>query len=243
MRVVAVIQARMGSTRLPGKVLKNICGETMLSRVINRIKRSTLLDEILVATSVKPADEAIVHEAELLGVSCFSGSEDDVLDRYYKAAIEYNAETVVRVTSDCPLIEPAILDSVVRVFLKEKSDYASNTIVRTYPRGLDVEVISVSALTTAWRNAEKPYQRAHVTPYIYENPHCFRLVSVTGSPDYSGYRWTVDTLEDLEFVRKVYEHFHHRNVFGWTEVLELCEKNSGLINLNSHVEQKPLEQS
>jgi spore coat polysaccharide biosynthesis protein SpsF len=243
MRVVAIIQARMGSTRLPGKVLKDICGETMLSRVVNRVKRSGVLDEILVATSSKPKDQAIMDEAKLLGVSCFIGSEDDVLDRYYNAAINYDAETVVRVTSDCPLIDPAILDMVVKVFLKRKSDYTSNTIVRTYPRGLDVEVMSMSALTTAWRNADKTYQRTHVTPYIYENSDCFRLISVTGVRDYSCYRWTVDTLEDLEFIRNVYSHFRDRNLFDWNDVLSLCEKNSSLTHLNNHVEQKPIENS
>jgi spore coat polysaccharide biosynthesis protein SpsF len=241
MRVVAIIQARMGSTRLSGKVLRDIYGETMLSRVVHRAKRATLLNDIMVATTVKLIDEAVVAEATRLGVPFFRGSEDDVLDRYYQAAIACRADVVVRITSDCPLIEPTIIDMVVRAFLNANPDYASNTLIRTYPRGLDIEAMSLSALTVAWREASKPYQRTHVTPYIYENPHLFRLLSVTGSSDYSRYRWTVDTPEDLEFVREIYYRLSHNSSFDWHDVLELCEREPALTELNSHIKQKPLE--
>lgn len=243
MRVVAVIQARMGSTRLPGKVLRDIDGETMLSRVVHRVRRATLLNDVVIATSVRPADEAVVAEATRLGVSVFRGSEDDVLDRYYQAALAYKAEVVVRITSDCPLVDPTIIDVVVRTFLRASPDYASNTLVRTYPRGLDVEVMSMPALAVAWREANKPYHRTHVTPYIYESPSLFRLLSIIGSTNYSCHRWTVDTLEDLEFVRRVYGQLDHNDSFGWQDVLNLCEREPALMELNRYTEQKPLEKS
>ncbi len=200
--VVAIIQARMGSTRLPGKVLCDICGESMLSRVVKRVRRASLVDRIVVATSVEVADDAIEAECHKLGVSFFRGNESDVLDRYYQAALSCSAGIIVRITADCPLIDPTIINKVVGAFLDSKVDYASNTLVRTYPRGLDTEVMTLEALRVAWCMATKSYHRSHVTPYIYENPALFKLLSVTGSANYSCYRWTVDTPQDLQLVSK-----------------------------------------
>lgn len=242
MRVVAIVQARMNSTRLPGKVLQDICGGTMLSRVVSRTRQASMLNEIIIATSVKTIDDAIENECRKLDISVFRGSEDDVLDRYYQAALSCRAEIVVRITADCPLIEPTIIDKVIHAFLSSNVDYASNTLVRTYPRGLDVEVMRVSVLAIASLEASKPYHRAHVTPYIYENANSFRLLSITDSSDYSSYRWTVDTPEDLQFVRRVYEQLGS-NQFGWQDVLKLCERDTTLIELNRHIKQKPLEKS
>jgi len=238
MSVIAIIQARMGSTRLPGKVLMDIFGASMLSRVVNRSKQAKLLSQIVVATSHKSTDDAVVREADRLGVLSFRGSENDVLDRYYKAAQSFDADVVVRITSDCPLIDPTIIDKVIAAFLDSNPDYASNALVRTYPRGLDVEAFTLSALTKAWQQASKPYERIHVTPYIYENPTIFKLLSVSDSHDYSNYRWTVDTPEDLEFVRRIYERLENKISFSWYDVLTLCEKDPTLKKINSHIEQK-----
>ena len=242
MKVVAVIQARMGSTRLPGKVLKDIGGETMLERVVRRTQRASLLDQIVVATTVEPSDDVIVAECERLGVPIFRGDEQDVLDRYYQAAGAYEAEVVVRITSDCPLIDPKITNRVVRAFLDETPDCASNTLVRTYPRGLDTAVVTTAALARAWREATEPYQRAHVMPYIYQNPDLFRLLSVSGEVDYSHYRWTVDTQEDLDFVRAVYARLGNDDTFGWCDVLEILAQEPELTDLNRHIRQKALEE-
>jgi len=230
----------MGSTRLPGKVLLDIFGQTMLSRVVHRVRQASTLNEVIVATSDADSDDVIEKECKKLQVNVFRGNENDVLDRFYQASLFCKAEVIVRITADCPLIEPTIIDKVVSAFLSSNVDYASNTLVRTYPRGLDVEVISSSALATACREANKPYQRAHVTPYLYENANSFRLLSITSSPDYSCYRWTVDTNEDLQFIRRVYESFGRKD-FDWCDVIELCKREPELTELNRQIKQKALE--
>jgi spore coat polysaccharide biosynthesis protein SpsF len=239
---VAIIQARIGSTRLPGKVLKDIGGRTMLARVVRRTRRATLLDEVVVATTVKTADEAIVAECVRLGVPVFRGDEQDVLDRYYRAAQAHQAQAVVRITSDCPLIEPRVIDKVLRAFLDARPDYASNSLGRTYPRGLDTEVMTLSALEHAWRQAQDAFERVHVTPYLYRNPKLFKLLSVTNDQNYGDYRWTVDTPEDLTFVRQVYERLGNDDSIGWTDVLALLAREPALVGLNRDVRQKALHE-
>jgi spore coat polysaccharide biosynthesis protein SpsF len=242
MSIVAIIQARMGSTRLPGKALRDICGRTMLARVVRRTRRSRLVDEVIIATTIEPSDKAIVDECKLLGVPFFRGSEQDVLDRYYRAARTFSADSIVRVTSDCPLIDAEIIDKVVRAFLNDSPDYASNTLVSTYPRGLDVEIFSMYALEKAHARASRDYQRVHVTPYIYQNPELFRLLSVTGDEDYSRYRWTVDTNEDLDLVLAIYDRLGRDDCFSWKDVLRLLEKEPDLAEINRHISQKSLEE-
>ena len=242
MRVVAIIQARMGSTRLPGKVLKDLGGETVLARVVKRTRRATLLDEGVVATSVLPADDVIVRECEALKVACFRGDEADVLDRYYRAARKFAADVVVRITADCPLIDAELIDATIRSRLDQNADYASNALVPTYPRGLDVEAFAADALARAWSAAKEEYQRIHVTPYLYQNPESFKVISVAGEVDHSKYRWTLDTTEDLELIRAVYKHFGNRDSIRWIEVLDLMEVQPELAALNSHVRQKTLRE-
>jgi spore coat polysaccharide biosynthesis protein SpsF len=242
MRVVAIVQARMGSTRLPGKALKDLGGETVLARVVNRTRRATLVDEVVVATSVLPADDAIARECEGLKVSCFRGDELDVLDRYYRAAQKFAADAIVRITADCPLIDPELIDATIRSRLDQKADYASNSLVRSYPRGLDVEVFTADALARAWSAAKEEYQRIHVTPYLYENPKSFKVISTAEEMDHSNYRWTLDTAEDLELLRAVYKHFGNRDSIRWIEVLDLMEAQPELGALNSHVRQKTLRE-
>jgi spore coat polysaccharide biosynthesis protein SpsF len=173
-------------------------------------------------------------------VTTFRGEEQDVLDRYYQAARAFQAYAIVRITSDCPLIDPVVTDQTVAGFLREQPDYASNVLERTYPRGLDTEIIMMEALERAWRESTKPYQREHVTPYVYQNPGIFRLLSIKGGADHSRHRWTLDTPEDLLFLQSVYDHFEGRDNFSWLEVLDLVESNPEIARINSHVIQKVL---
>lgn len=240
MRVVAIVQARTGSTRLPGKVLHDLGGRSMLARVIRRTRRAQCLDDVVIATTSSKQDDPVVAEARRLGVPWYRGSEHDVLDRYFLAAEAVRADLVVRVTSDCPMIEPALIDRVVEAFLAERPNYASNFQERTYPRGLDNEVVSFNDLARAWCEAERPYQRVHVTPYFYENPDLFRLLAVKHSSDLSQHRWTVDTSDDLQFVRAVFERFGNNDGFTWQEVLQLLKTEPELSAINRHVRQKEL---
>jgi len=242
MNIVAIIQARMGSSRLPGKVLKDLGGETVLGRVVRRLRRSRQISNIVVATTTEPRDELIVAECDRLQASYFRGAEQDVLDRYYQAARANAAEAVVRVTSDCPLIDPELVDETAEVFRDEHADYASNVIPRTYPRGLDTEVFTFDALDRAWREAREPHQREHVTPYLYEHPQMFKLTSLSGAADYSRYRWTLDTREDLELLRAIYSRFDGRDDFSWQEALRLMEREPELAELNSQILQKSVRQ-
>ncbi|MFZ0300592.1 MAG: glycosyltransferase family protein [Candidatus Sulfotelmatobacter sp.] len=238
MRVVAIIQARMRSTRLPGKVLKDLAGATVLERVVSRLRRCRLVNEVVVATSAEPADDVIVNECQRLGTHAFRGSEQDVLDRYYRAAQRMQAEAVVRITSDCPLIDPGVSDKTVQAFLSERPDYASNALERTYPRGLDTEVMTFAALECAWTEARQAYQREHVTPFLYQHPERFKILSVTGDHDYSQHRWTLDTPEDLEFLRVVYARGVNRQDLTWQDVLNIVEGEPELAEINRHVVQK-----
>jgi spore coat polysaccharide biosynthesis protein SpsF len=241
-KVVAIIQARMGSTRLPGKVLKDLGGETVLARVVSRLRSTRLIEELLVATSNLPADDAIVEECKRCVVPVFRGEENDVLDRYFRAAQFCRAEIVVRITSDCPLIDPEVTDKTIQAFIHERPDYASNALIRTFPRGLDTEVMTVQALERAWHSATQPYQRAHVTPYIYQHPEEFKILPVTCDADYSSHRWTLDTPEDLDFIRTVFTRFKNRSDFGWRDVLQILDREPELMELNRLVMQKALHE-
>ncbi len=241
MRIVAIIQARMGSTRLPGKVLMDLAGESALSRVVCRLRRAKLLDIMVVATSESPLDDAIVAECARLDVATHRGSQVDVLDRYYRTALAFDADAVVRITSDCPLIDHSLVDETVRKFQEQNADYASNAIEQTYPSGLDVEVFTIGALKSAWQNAKQPYEREHVTPYLYEHPQLFRLASVIGKVDYSHYRWTLDTPEDLELLRAIYQRLSNQGDFTWQDVIALMEREPRLASLNCNVRQKSLQ--
>jgi len=240
MKIVAIIQARMGSTRLPGKVLMDLGGETVLARVLGRLRRATLIDEIVVATTDSTVDNALVRECQRLGVSFFRGSEDDVLDRYYHTARVFAAEVIVRITSDCPVIDADLVDETIGAFQLQCGDYCSNSFPRTYPRGLDAEVFTMKALEQAWRDTRRAYEREHVTPYFYEHPELFRVVSHQGQVDHSQYRWTLDTEEDVELLRAIYARFGNKDDFSWREVIQLMEREPELAELNSHVIQKAL---
>jgi spore coat polysaccharide biosynthesis protein SpsF len=208
MRRVAIIQARMTSTRLPGKVLMDLAGRPMLAQLLARVKRCRLVDEVVVATTVNAADDPVVATARDEGIRWFRGSESDVLGRYLGAAREARADIVVRITADCPLVDPEVSDRVIEALTARADafDYASNVLRRTYPKGLDTEAFWRDALERAARQARSDYAREHVTPYFYrERPDLFLLCSVTDDTDASDLSWTVDRREDLELVRRMYE--------------------------------------
>jgi spore coat polysaccharide biosynthesis protein SpsF len=238
-RVVAIIQARMGSTRLPGKILADIGGKPMLCRVVERAGRASRLHSVMVATTTSREDDAVERLCAERGYAWTRGHPTDVLDRYYKAARGADAGIIVRLTADCPVIDPAIVDQVVDAFLSADPpvDFAANRLPddRTFPIGLDTEVCTFAALARAWTEATQPYQREHVMPYLYEVPGRFRTLLVRSPRDLSHLRWTVDTPEDLELARRIYAHFGGRDDFGWNEVLALVEGDPSLSAINAHL--------
>ncbi|QAY67765.1 cytidylyltransferase domain-containing protein [Paenibacillus protaetiae] len=235
---IVIIQARMGSSRLPGKVLLELEGRTVLQHVVERCRSIQQADQIIVATTVEPADDAIAAECNRLGIPFFRGSEQDVLGRYYHAAVQHEATIVVRVTSDCPLLDPSLCDRVITTLIESGADYCSNDLTRTYPRGLDVEAFTMSALEDAYLNAEEPYFREHVTPYLYEQGAKFKLHSVQHDFDASHYRWTLDTEEDWRFIREVYRLMGDEAGYAWEGAAQLLQHHPELIAINKDVVQK-----
>jgi spore coat polysaccharide biosynthesis protein SpsF len=240
---LAIVQARMASTRLPSKVLRTVLGKPLLEYQIERLARAKTLDGIVVATTEGDGDDPIVALCRRLGVPCHRGPEDDVLARYHGAAKAYGADPVARVTADCPLIDPEVVDRIVARYREGEGacDYVSNTLRRTYPRGLDVEVFSFGALAAAHREATLPSDREHVTAFLYRRPERFRLVNVESGEDLGHHRWTVDTPEDFRLIAIVLESLYPSNPgFGMRDVLALLEADPSLERINAHVEQKPL---
>ncbi len=231
LEIVAIVQARMGSTRLPGKVLAEINGRPMLHYTLTRTQQAKKLDGVILATSTGKSDDEVMRFSNEFGVQCFRGSEDDVLDRYYQASRHVGARIIVRITADCPLIDPEIIDQVIDVYEGGDYDYVTNTLPCTYPDGLDVEVFSFGALARAWREAKWLSEREHVTPYIRKHPELFRLGNIMHNEDLSAMRWTVDEPQDLEFVRSVYRHIM-RVSFGMDDVLNLLKREPGLTQIN-----------
>lgn len=237
-KVGIVIQARMGSTRLPGKVIKPILGKPMLEILISRLRRSKKTDIIIIATSQKKNDDVIENLANKLGVACFRGDEEDVLSRYYEAAKKYNLDVVVRVTSDCPLSDPLLIDSLINYYLDNlDADYVANIIKRTYPRGFDIEVFSFKSLEKAAKEATKPYEREHVTPFISENS---KVLNYQDTSDASQYRVTVDTPEDFQLITEIFKSLDPNKQFGYKQVVDLLDSRPDLVAINQHVEQKAI---
>jgi spore coat polysaccharide biosynthesis protein SpsF len=233
MNTIAILQARMGSSRLPGKVLKPILGRPMLELQIERLRRCKKIDRLVVATSVNPEDQAIADRCHRVGVDCFRGDPENVLDRFYRAAKQYNPGHVVRLTGDCPLADPSLIDDLVEFYLAHGYDYASNCHEPSLPDGLDAEIFSFSALEQAWREAELPSHLEHVTLFIRSNPNRFKIASYRYHTDLSHLRWVVDEPEDLEFVRRVYEAIYPiKPEFGTEDILALLERRPELLKLN-----------
>lgn len=269
---LAIIQARIASTRLPNKVLLDIAGQPALTHVVERTRIAKTVDEVVVATTTDPSDDPIERFCAQRNYLYFRGDQHDVLDRYYKAAQAYAAEVIVRITGDCPLIDPGVIDKTVNAFhgqpdgelnfqvndvsevTKETEgtthspagvapfDFAANRLPppwgRTYPIGLDTEVCTFSALELAWKEADQPHQREHVMPFFYDQPERFRILLVNHEIDYGALRWTLDTPEDLELLRRIFAHFQGRNDFSWLDILALFEQEPELAKINAHVQAK-----
>lgn len=241
--VIAIIQARIGSTRLHGKVLMDIEGKPMLWHLINRLKYCKLINKIVIATGITSQNEPIVDFCHRYNIDSYRGSEEDVLDRYYKAAKEYFADVIVRITADCPLIDPEVSDKVIAAYLDNSKDYdgASNIINRTYPRGLDTEVFPFSLIEKIWKESDTDYYREHVTIYVYERNNLFKLYSIENSKDFSYLRWTVDEESDLKFVKEVYKRLYKEGkIFFMRDILNLLAKEPYLQEINRDVRQKAL---
>lgn len=264
--VVAIIQARMASSRLPGKVLLDIVGEPMLLRAVARTSRASRVDSVLVATTTDASDDPIAAFCDAQRITYTRGSQFDVLDRYYRAARQAGAEVVVRVTADCPAIDPVLIDDAVNTLMganlashDRDFDFVANRLPppfhRSYPIGLDVEVCAFAALERAWKEGQEPVHREHVMPFLYGgvtlqsvtpllatglSPRGFRVALLNHVPDYGSYRWTVDTPEDLEFMRQVCARFGGRDDFSWEQLLHLVQREPELTAINAAVQHKTL---
>lgn len=266
-RVVAIIQGRMSSSRLPGKILADIAGQPMLQRVFVRTSQAPSVSETIFATTTDASDDPVAEYCDWSGIPFTRGSLYDVLDRYYQAAKQAKADVVVRITADCPVIDPGLIDDVVDAVISDQSsassgqfDFAANRLPppwgRTYPIGLDTEVCTFAALERAWKEAKEPQHREHVMPYFYEgveltrqnrtletgtSPRGFRVAILHHTTDFGDYRWTVDTPEDLEFMRQVYNRFNGRDDFSWKDVLDLVHNEPDLMKINAGVLHKTLK--
>jgi spore coat polysaccharide biosynthesis protein SpsF len=281
-RVIAIIQGRMSSSRLPGKILTDIAGQPMLQRVFTRASRAQTLDGVIFATTIDASDDPVAEYCDFSGIPFTRGSLYDVLDRYYQAASRAKADVVVRITADCPVMDPALIDEAVnaiwgrfegmpspldtlnRPLLPDEllfaADFVCNRLPppwhRTYPIGLDVEVCTFAALKKAWDEAKEPQHREHAMPYLYEgvelntvnrrlqmgtSPRGFKVALLHHTTDFGDYRWTVDTPEDLEFMRQVYNRFDGRDDFTWQEVLDLVHDHPELAKINAGVQHKTLK--
>jgi len=235
MKIVAIVQARMGSARLPGKTLMEISGKPMLEHVIDRVKQASTIEHIVIATTTQDEDLKIVELANKLGVDVYTGSEDDVLDRYVKVAEKVKADIIVRVTGDCPLIAPSVIDEMVQYHLKTRSEYTGNAATRSFPRGLDIEVMTFAAIKKAHELSTSRHHREHVTSFIYENPNMFKIenLKASGALCAPEFRLCVDTKEDLALIRRIYEEFYLPDGFVQIEaVIEFLRSNPELANIN-----------
>lgn len=239
-RIVGILQARTGSTRLPAKVLATICGKPMISIILDRLSDSRTLDTLVLATTLLEADEELARLAEVLRLPYFRGSENNVLDRYYRAADFFRADLIVRLTGDNPFVDGTFVDEAVHCFLDSQPqvDYVTSE-EGGFPLGLSAEVFSFRSLERAWREDENPAWREHVTPFIYSHPELFSIKRMTAEEDLAYMRWTVDTLEDLEFVRSVFNHFGNSR-FSYRDAMQLLKEKPEMLEINRHVEQKTL---
>jgi glutamate-1-semialdehyde 2,1-aminomutase len=233
-RVVAIVQARMGSVRLPGKVMRPVMNVPLIELLLSRLARARRVDAVVVATPAGEADAPLAGHVRRLGYACHEGSECDVLERILHAAERFDADVIVRITGDCPLVDPALVDAAVEAFTGAGVEYLSNLAPPTYPDGLDVEVFTRAALARADREATTGYDREHVTPYLRESGR-FRTMNMAYDEDCSTDRWTVDQPEDFEVVAHVFRHFHPRVDFGWLEVLALARAQPQLFVANRHL--------
>lgn len=272
-KTIAIIQARMGSSRLPGKVLLDIAGKPMIQHVIERTRLSRSLDSVIAATTTDPSDDPIVAFAASISIPCTRGSLHDVLDRYYQAAQTHSAEVIVRITADCPLIDPQVIDQTVALLgianyelgsaqsliPNLQFDFSCNRLpppfTRSFPIGLDAEACTFTALERAWREATETFHREHVMPFIYEGTHLtpetphlaqgtsqrgFHIAQLHHTPNYGDLRWTVDTPEDLTFIREIFARLDGKTDFTWYDVLEIIQQHPELAQINAIVRHKTM---
>lgn len=245
MGVLCIIQARLGSTRLPGKVLKKLSGKSVLEHVIYRVSKSNLIDQIIVATTTNKEDDKIVDECFKIGVNYYRGDENNVLSRYYETAFDKGYETIIRITSDCPLIDPKIIDNMIRYFNNENEkyqlDYLSNSLKETFPRGFDVEIFTFNSLKEAYENATLEYEKEHVTPYIYLNQDKFTIKNYYNSNKYQNYRLTLDTYEDYLVIKNIYDNIYKEDsMFFYEDIISYLNQYPEIANINQHIKQKKL---
>lgn len=233
MKIVGIIQARMGSTRLPGKVLADVNGKPMLRWLLDRLISVNLIDEIVVATTLSAEDDVLVDWLSKNNIEYFRGSDGDVLERFYECAKKHNSDIVVRITADDPLKDPGIIAQAIEMVVQHSEvDYCSNSITPSYPEGLDIEVFRFSALEKSFHEARLLSEREHVTPYIWKNPKLFNTVSLTYDRDLSHWRWTVDKPDDLQFVRAIYNEFIDQPLVPFTEIISFLERNPKIVDIN-----------
>ncbi len=233
--ILCIVQARVSSSRLPGKVLKTVLGEPMILRELDRLKRSKRIDKIVVATSQDSSDDTLTEAVTLDGVAIYRGSLEDVLDRYYQCAKHYQPEHVVRITGDCPVIDWRIVDEVIETHIKEGNDYTATT--EQFPDGLDTEVLRFSALEMAWEKSKRPSEREHVTQYIKNHAEVFKIGQVDCERDLNCMRWTVDEPRDFEFIQQVYKALYPANDdFGMQAILELLEQRPEMLAINQDIQ-------
>ena len=240
--LIIVVQARTGSSRLPGKVLKDVCGKPLLERLLERLARVKATSRIVIATTLDAADDPIAELCHQLGIDVFRGHATDLLDRHYRAALAFGAEAIAKIPSDCPLIDPMVVDRVLARYAEGDCDYVGNLHPASFPDGNDVEVLGLVALGAAWREAGLAMEREHTTPFIWERPERFRLANVSWEADTEGrqsdysmsHRWTIDYPEDYEFVRRVYEELYPQNpAFGMNDILGLLEARPEIAAINA----------
>jgi glutamate-1-semialdehyde 2,1-aminomutase len=234
MKIVAIVQARMGSTRLPNKVMKPIGGIPMIELLLTRLSKSQQIDQIVLATSIDPRNNTLVDHVEKLGYVCVRGSENDVLNRYFVAARQVNAEIIIRITGDCPMVDPALVDHAIQTFVSSNVDYLSNAAPATFPDGLDIEVFTFKALEKAAQESVEPFDREHVTPYL-RTSGLYKTAALTHTEDLSDLRWTVDEPADFKLVSQVFEHFAPDVFFSWTQVLDLQRSKPEFFTINHHI--------
>ncbi len=235
-KITVLIQARTGSNRLPGKVLAEIEGKPLIWHVINRVKQIKSVQQIAIITTKKDDDKILLDFAEKNEIIGFAGEESDVLDRHYQCAKNISAEPIIRITSDCPLIDPFLVEEIIQFFLKNNYDYVSNVLPPTYPDGLDTEIFTFKTLEKIAMEAKLTSDREHVTTYISKNPNKFKIGNYTNSNNLSNYRWTVDRDVDLEFVRQIYSQIKPDTVFGFNKILEILKNNPHLLEINENIQ-------
>lgn len=234
MKIVAIVQARMGSTRLPNKVMKEICGKPMIGILLDRLSKSKRLSKIIVATSIDSKNQILKSYVNDCGYGVFLGSEDNVLERFYYAAKEESSDVVVRITGDCPLVDPRLVDLLIDKFIEDGVDYTSNIEPPSFPDGLDIEVMKFSALKKAFESAKDKYDLEHVTPYIRKNDF-FSKSNFSNAEDLSELRWTVDELTDYQVTKSIFEHFQPDIHFNWESIYKLYQMNPDLFSKNEHL--------